>query len=96
MILVERPHPGEQLPVPPLLGLVVRGADQHQRRGIGRELLAATVRALQLGEERVEAREVLVRITVVPNAHRQQRKDVHEVVVEQDRKLGGVAGSVLR
>ena len=50
------------------------------------------MRPLQLRQQRVDAREVLIRIAVVPDPHRQQREDVHEVVVEQDRELGAAGG----
>ncbi len=85
--VVQRPHARQQLGVTPFFGLEMRGADQHQRGGIGGKLVAAAVRPLQRRKQRVDAREVFIRVARVPDPHREQRQDVHEVVVEQDRQL---------
>ena len=85
--LVQRPHAREQLVVAPLVGLEMRGADQQQRRGISGKLLAAAVGPLQLGEQRIDAREIFIGVALIPDPHRQQGEHVHEVVVEENRQL---------
>ena len=85
--LVQRPHAREQLVVAPLVGLEMRGADQHQRRGIGGKLLAAAIGTLQLGKQRIDAREIFIGVALVPDAHGEECEHVHEVIVEENRQL---------
>src|SRR5690348_18088748 len=48
------------------------------------ELLPAALRTLQVAQERVDGVDLLVRGFGVPGADREERQQVHEVVVEQD------------
>src|ERR1019366_1230126 len=64
--------------------------NQDQRRRVVHEPLTAAVRSLQSAQEQIQPIEVDVRISVVPDAQREQGEQVEKVVVEQDREHGGV------
>jgi hypothetical protein len=68
----------------------VRGGDEQQGFGVGREQLAAPRRPLQRRQQRRNPIEVLVGVAIVPHPDREQREDVGEVVVEQDRERDGI------
>ena len=59
-------------------------ATSISRLGVVAEPLPAAAGALHLGEQRVEPAQVVVGRAVVPHPQRQQRQQVHQVVVEQD------------
>src|SRR5207237_8952557 len=63
-----------------------RRGDQHQRLRVVGESLAAAVRTLQIAEQLVDDVEIVVRVPAVPDAQREQPEEIHEVVIEDDRK----------
>ncbi len=77
-----------------LLQFVVRRGDERQPLGVVAETLAAAAGPLHPGQQRLHQVEMLTGLVLVPRPQRQQREQVHQVVVEQDGEHAAV-GTVL-
>ena len=85
-----RLHPLEQRVVAMVVGFEVRSHQQIQARGAVDEALAAAGRTLQLAHEAVQPIEIRLEIAAVPDREREQREEVEEVVVHENRERDGV------
>ena len=90
----KRARPRQQQVVAGFVRLVMRGGNEQQRLRVVGEPLSAAERSLQMRQQLGDAIEVRTGVAGVPRAHRDEREQIQEVVIERHSERAGIGAAV--